>query len=95
MSPVRPVGHDIIDFNGAQNNDGADECIDFVDRVNLGLKECRPQSTTESDSVNGLPETCEASGCPRRDFAGFLVRWLGHGIIDFNGAQNNDGRRPP
>ena len=39
--------------------------------------------TAVKNHHDGLPETCEASGCPRRAFAGFLVRWLGHDIMGF------------
>jgi len=38
-----------------------------------------------------LPEECTSQFCPRGDFAGCIVRLVGHDIMDFNGAAKTGG----
>jgi len=70
---VRLVGHDIMDFNGAQNTGGADGCIDFVDPDNLGLKGCMLQAVVERDSVNISLESMWQDFCTVVSSADFFV----------------------
>jgi len=70
---VRLTGHDIMDFNSALNNGGADGCIDFQDPDNLGLKGCMLRAVTERDSSNISLELMWQDFCTQVSIADFFV----------------------
>ena len=67
------VGHGVMGFDGAQNNGGADGCIDCMVRDDLGFKGCMLQSIVEWDPWNISLESMWQGFCLEVSAADFFA----------------------